>query len=348
MRALSVVVLVFLAVAAVLAVEPISTAPAGQPLALPGVTGGIGFDDLQLSGSGMVLVPGGRTGELFVVDPKSRAVSAIGGFSPTSGPFAGGHGEGITSVADAGGRLYVTDRTSVSLLVVDPVSKAIVARTKLTASPDYVRWVASRREVWVTEPDKDQIEVFSVSAKDGPDAAPVHAALIPIPGGPESLVVDAARGRAFTHLWTGKTLALDIAGRRVAARWDNHCQASRGIALDQTSGRVFAACSEGRVVTLDAVHDGRILGELQTSANGVDIVDYDPARHHLYVPGGKSASLATVAVAPDGSLTELGKSASPASGHCVVSDRQGRAYVCDPPGGRLVVFEDRYPAVAWP
>ena len=164
MRVPGVVVLALLAVAAVLAREPTTVAPTGQPLPLPRVTGGIGFDDLQLSRSGMVLVPGGRTGELFVVDPKSRAVSAIGGFSPTSGQFAGGHGEGITSVSDAGDRLYVTDRTSVSLLVVDPVSKAIVARTKLAASPDYVRWVAPRREVWVTEPDKDQIEVFSIPA----------------------------------------------------------------------------------------------------------------------------------------------------------------------------------------
>jgi len=266
-RALGTVVLVFLAV------EPTPTAPAGKPLALPGVTGGIGFDDLQFSGSGMVLVPGGRTGELFVVDPKTHGISAIGGFSPASGQFAGGHGEGITSVSDAGDRLYVTDRTSLSLLVVDPVSKAIVARTKLAASPDYVRWVAPRREVWVTEPDKDQIEVFSTASLK---EAPVHAALIPIPGGPESLVVDATRGRAYTHLWVGKTLALDLAGRSIAARWDNRCEGSRGIALDEPAGFVFAACTEGRVVTLDAAHDGRIVGNLQTSANGVDIVDYDP------------------------------------------------------------------------
>jgi len=320
--------------------------PAGVPLPLPGVEGGIGFDDLQRSSAtGVVLAPGGRSGKLFAVDPKTRAVSTIDGFSPTSGKFEGGHGEGITSVAEGGGRLYVTDRTSVSLLAVDPATKTIAARTKLAASPDYVRWVAPRREIWVTEPDRDQIEIFAASDSGG---APVHAALIPIPGGPESLAIDAARGRAYTHLWKGRTLAIDLDGRRVAETWDNHCEGSRGIALEESRGWVFAACSDGRLVTLDAAHGGKIAGELKTSANGVDIIDYDPARHHLYVPGGKSATLAIVAVAPDGALTELGKSASPASGHCVVADRQGRAYVCDPPGGRLVVFDDTFPAASWP
>jgi len=53
--------------------------PAGAAPALPGVTGGIGFDDLGLSAAtGLVLVPGGRAGDLFLVDPKTRGVSAIG------------------------------------------------------------------------------------------------------------------------------------------------------------------------------------------------------------------------------------------------------------------------------
>jgi len=119
--------------------------PAGAAPALPGVTGGIGFDDLGLSAAtGLVLVPGGRAGDLFLVDPKTRGVSAIGGFSPTSGKFEGGHGEGITSVSEGDGRLYLTDRTSLSLLVVDPASKKIAARTKLSANPDYVRFVRRR------------------------------------------------------------------------------------------------------------------------------------------------------------------------------------------------------------
>jgi len=331
-----------LLIVSLLSAQPQPASGGASPLMLPGVSGGIGFDDLQLSPTtGSVLVPGGRSGKLFVVDPKTRAVAAVGGFSAATGKFEGGHGEGITSVAEGGGRLYVTDRTSLTLLAVDPVAKTIAARAKLAASPDYVRWVAPRREIWVTEPDADQIEVFTTSSSD---AAPVHAALIPVRGGPESLVVDAERDRAYTHLWKGKTVAVDLAGRRVVETWDNHCEGSRGIALDAAKAFVFAACSDGRVVTLDAAHGGHIVGELKTSSDGVDIVDYDAARRHLYVPGGRSASLAVVGVGAGGSLTELGKSPSPASGHCVVADRQGHAYVCDPPRGQLMVFDDPFAA----
>src|SRR5262249_40852229 len=70
--------------------------PSDQPVAieLPGGSGGIGFDDLQFSSRlGRVLAPGGRTGRLFLIDPKTLAVSFIEGFSPSES-YGGGHGEG--------------------------------------------------------------------------------------------------------------------------------------------------------------------------------------------------------------------------------------------------------------
>ena len=317
----------------------------GQFLELPGGTGGIGFDDLQFSARlGRLLVPGGRTGRLYLVDPKSLAVSSIEGFSPSK-TFGGGHEQGITSVGEGEGLLFVTDRTSLSLLVVDPGSNRITARARLAASPDYVRYVAPTREVWVTEPDKDQIEVFRLAA-DAKEP-PVHAALIPIQNGPESLVVDATRVRAYTHLWEATTLAIDLKTRSVVARWKNLCEGSRGIVLDEGRGFLFAGCSEGRGVTLDVAHDGRILGDLRTGAAGVDIIDYDRTLHHLYLPGGKSATMAILGVGRDGALKELGTAPSPAGGHCVVSDQAGRAYVCDPKAGRLTVVRDSFAPVSW-
>ena len=58
-----------------------SQAPAPIPIALPGGEGGVGLDDLGYSATlNRVLVPGGRTGKLFLVDPSNNAVSAISGF----------------------------------------------------------------------------------------------------------------------------------------------------------------------------------------------------------------------------------------------------------------------------
>jgi hypothetical protein len=322
--------------------------PAGPPsgmVVLPGGSGGIGFDDLQFSRSlDRVLVPGGRTGNLDLVDPRTARVTSISGFS-SSTAYKGGHGEGITSVSEGEGRLYVTDRSTLALCVADATMQKIVSQTKLAASPDYVRYVGPTHEIWVTEPDKDQIEIFRLSA-DG-RTAPGHAALVRVANGPESLVVDATRSRAYTHLWSGTTLALDLKTKAVLARWPNTCQGSRGIALDEKRGFLFVGCSEGKAVVLDVTRDGKVIGNASTGA-GVDIIDYDAALHHLYVPGGRSATLSILGVGAGGTLAELARLPAAAEGHCVVSDQHGRAYVCDPKGGRLLVFKDDFPATAWP
>ena len=54
-----------------------------------------------------------------------------------------------------------------------------MAGAPLAGSPDYVRFVAATNEVWVTEPDKDGIEIFALSnAKPpvpGPQGVPRHS-----------------------------------------------------------------------------------------------------------------------------------------------------------------------------
>src|SRR5947207_1714271 len=111
--------------------------PTRQPaetVSLPGGSGGIGFDDLQFSRSlDLVLVPGGRTGNLDLVHPRTASVTSISGFSTSTG-YKGGHGEGITSVSEGEGKLYVTDRSSRALCVVDATTRKIVARTTPAAA----------------------------------------------------------------------------------------------------------------------------------------------------------------------------------------------------------------------
>src|SRR5258705_13990772 len=102
------------------AATPHGPADAPAAIALPGGEDGVGFDDLRYSRKlGKVLVPGGRTGRLYLVDPTTSSVTSIPGFS-TVKEFAGGHDDGITSVAEGAGLLFVTDRTSLDLSLIDP------------------------------------------------------------------------------------------------------------------------------------------------------------------------------------------------------------------------------------
>src|SRR5260221_14167791 len=170
------------------------------PVPLLGGSGGIGFDALGYSAQlGQVLVPAGRTGNLDLIDPKTLMITAVTGFSAQNG-FGGGHGDGTTSVDAGRGMLFATDRSKMQVNVVDPTTKKIVVSAPVDSAPDYIRYVDVTGELWVTEPDKEQIEVFTLSTDK--TMMPVHTAFIVVKGGPESLVIDNTRGRAYTHLWT--------------------------------------------------------------------------------------------------------------------------------------------------
>jgi hypothetical protein len=321
-----------------------SAAPAGgapsAEIALPEGAPGIGFDDLRYAPElDRVLVPAGRSGRVDLVAPGSNAVTAIGGFS-SAPTFAGGHDFGVTSTDAGAGVLFATDRTTRLLAVIDPASRKIVGSVKLGASPDYVRWVAPTREVWVTEPDSDRIEVFTVPG--GPDPIPVHAATIAVEGGPESLVIDATRGRAYTHLWKGFTKVIDLKSRAIVATWPNGCAGSRGIDLDEKRGLLFAGCSEGKAVVLD-VATGAIRSSL-ANGSGVDVIAYSAGVGHLYLPGASSKTMAFLGVSAKGELSLLGTVPTAAGAHCAAVDASGNVYVCAPDRGKILAFHDAYPS----
>jgi len=330
---------------AVAALPAIAGGAGGAPgvVALPDGDKGIGFDDLRFdAGLGRVLAPAGGTGNLDLVDPRTGAVTPIGGFSRAAGG-GDGHGHGVTSVDGGEGWLFATDRTARALVVIDPRAREIVARVKLAGGPDYVRYVAPRRELWVTEPGDARIEVFTLGPawKDAPPM-PAHAAFIAVRGGPESLVIDGKRGRAYTHRWKRDTLAIGLQSRRIVATWPAGCGAPRGIALDEARGFLLVGCDGGEATVLDVDHAGKPLGGAK-AGRGVDIIAYDGGRRHLYLPGEETATLAILGVSAAGALTVLGTLPTVAGAHCVTTDGAGDAFVCDPARGRLLVIRDPYP-----
>lgn len=302
---------------------------------LPHGAPGIGFDDLRLAPAlDKMLVPAGRSGLLDLVEPGSNGVIEVRGFSE-QGAYSGGHDDGVTSADFGAGTIFAVDRTTRRLSVVDPTSRIIIRSVALAAHPDYVRFVETTDEVWVTEPDAAQLEIFALG---GDGRHPTHAASIALRGGPESLVIDPNRSRAYTHLWHGASVAIDVRARMIVSSWNNGCRSSRGIALDAEQGFLIAACAEGRVTVLD-VRSGRLVSKLE-AGRGVDVIDFDPRTRHVYVPSAGTATMLVAALAPDGRLSGLGHVATVRGAHCAAADRRGNAYVCDPARGRLLVFRD--------
>ncbi len=330
--------LVLALTAAIFLVQSISGAGSlGGAVQLPGGEGGVGLDDLGFARSlGKLLAPAGRTGKLDLIDPQTKTVEMIDGFS-TSAATSGRHGGGTTSADEGGGLIFATDRTALRLDVVDPLQKRIIGYVGLSSSPDYVRAVEPTKEVWVTEPDKERIEVFTLPPVSAP--TPTLREFVSVPGGPESLVVDATRGVAYSNLWKGVTVAVNLVSHKIVSHWENGCIGSRGLALDERRGFLFVGCAEGGGTTLDLNKNGAVVSKLK-AGDGVDIVAFNPRLSHLYLPGGKSASMAVASVSEHGELSLLETIPTAPRAHCVAVDDHSDVWVCDPEHGRLLWFAD--------
>lgn len=303
---------------------------------LPNGAPGIGFDDLRSSSLGLI-VPGGRSGNVYVVRPDGAVDTIIGGFS-TSPKHEGGHGFGATSADEASnGLLLVTDRTTQSLDVVDPKTRAITTTIPLAAGPDYVRFVGSKNEAWVAEPDGSQIEIVSLDSMKSVGA-------IPIENGPESMEADDARHRVYVHRWQKSTLAIDIDKRSIAEEWANGCAASRGLAVDRDRGWVIAGCLEGTMSVLDANDHGRPLGSI-AHGSGFDVIGYSPSLRHVYMVGFTCKCLVMLGLSSKGVPSLLERFDAPGDGSCAVADDRGHAWVCGPDQGVLHRYDDRHPAL---
>jgi hypothetical protein len=313
------------------------------PVALPGGTAGIGFDDMRFSGDlSTLLVPGGRSGDLDFVDPSAEGVTSVPGFS-MSATYTGDSSFGVTSADEGNGIVYATDRTSQMLYFVDPGQKAIVASVGVAATPGYVRYVSPTNEVWITEPDQAQIEIFTLPSSE--KTAPSHAAFISVPGGPQSLEIDATLGAdgggsgvAYTQTATN-TVAIDVLTRTVTGQWTNGCMMSEGLAVDPTNGWVMSACAEGKVFVLNT--QGTTLGSVSVLA-GVGQVTYDPQRQRLYVPSAMSSAIGVVSLGNNGIPQLLGSVSTAGCGGCAVTAGGGAVYVCAPSQGDLLFVHDPF------
>jgi DNA-binding beta-propeller fold protein YncE len=315
-----------------------------QVIGLPGTTGPIYFDDMVYDAKlGKVLIPANETGKLVLIDPSTRKVQDIAGFTPQKN--ASGQMEGITSITTGRDVLFTTNRGALSLSVIDPTSGSIISSTAVMSIPDYVRYISATGEVWVTESAMGQIEVFSLPA--GKNTAPVHSGVIPVPDGPESLVIDKLNGLAYTNRpGKGLTEVINVFTHNIVKEWGNGCSQARGLALDEKNGFLFVACQEGKIVILDTNNGGAQLTS-QTFGGDLNLISYNPSLQHLYLPSSASALLVIFKVAKtvngsqiNATLSELGTADTALGSGCVISDDHNNIWVCDPNHGQVLLIRD--------
>lgn len=318
-----------------------SSLPARSDVALPDGEAGVGLDDLQYSALlDRVIVPAGRAGYVGLVDPQTEEVEKLGDFSQ-SATYEGGHDFGTTSAIEVDGLIYAVDRTTMELHQLDPADGTHLAAIPLGAAPDYVRYVQSTRELWVTQPASGRFQIFTLGDEELPSMT--DTATMAIAGGPESFVLNEAGTVGYTNTFLGSTLRIDVASREVTDTWDNTCNLSLGIALDEGGQRIFVGCTEGKAVVLDLADAGAVVSTLAVGT-GVDIISFSPELDHLYLNGSSMGQLTIAAVSDAGELSEqvVLETAPSTNSSCVLGDPYGNVWVCNANAGELFRITDTY------
>jgi DNA-binding beta-propeller fold protein YncE len=340
LRPVAVLGLGLLIVTAAVAAATSKPAPASSevtPVALPGAPAdGVWLDYLAIDrGRHRVWVPAGGTGNAVVIDTKTQEIRTLKHF-PTKEVERRGQKRlvGLSSATIGDGVVYVGNRADFSVCAVDARSLERRGCVTLPGSPDGLAFVAHTKEVWVTTPREQTIVVLDVSAP----ASPKVAASFKLEGDPEGYAVDDGRGVFYTNLEDkDRTLRIDVATRRVTATWMPACgeDGPKGLAIEPNGQLLMVACAE-HVEVLDAGKDGAILSKLDTG-DGVDNIDYLPAKRALYAAAGRAGTLTIAHLDTKGALqrTEAIPTAEGAR-NAVVSD-DGVAYVADGPAGKILV-----------
>lgn len=303
---------------------------------IPGTDGGVSFNDLTYSPKlDRVIVPAGATGRTVLIDPQTGTATAIGILAQDS-DFKGGRFDGVTSADEGEGILFMMDRATRVLSAWDISKNEMIASTPLASNPDFIRYSPPTKEVWVTEPDMERIEIISFF-----DGTLEHSGFIGIPGGLDNLIIDQKRERAYTQLWQQVTVVMDLKSREVIAHWPNTCAGSHGLELDEARGFLFTGCRDGKLSVLDADQGGKILGSIQTAGPEVDVIGYNAGRSHVYLAAGQSAKISIVKISDKG-VPWLAGEKNVANGSCVTNDGKDGIWVCDPSGGNIHYFKDNF------
>jgi hypothetical protein len=277
-----------------------------------------------------------NAGSLDVLDIASGAITKVEGFKTVEKDSKGKKRVfGPSSAAVGDGVVYVGNRATNEVCVVDTKSLKRGSCVTLPTPIDALAYVASAKEVWVTTPSDSSLTVLDAVKP----ATLKKKLIIKTPGETECSAVDDAHGVFFTNLEDkGSTLVIGIKDHKIRSTWNAACSSDgpRGVASDPDRGFIFVACTD-HVQVLDAAHDGALLGKIDTGA-GVDNIDYLPSSGNLIVGAGKAAKISVLHIDDHGTPTLVATGNTAAGSRNAVADANGNVYLPDPANGAILVL----------
>jgi hypothetical protein len=243
-------------------------------------------------------IPTGPSPRSMVLDPTSGLLFVVGSQQTAAGNAPAGSARNAAtqrarSPSESSSRTMSPGGAASSVTVIDVERKAQLAQIVLPGSLGFAQGDGNGR-VYITVSDRNQILRFDATAI----GSAVHRF---IDAQQASKTVKAATAQSSRDSSTEKPPVLDWTGGANAnppsdayptrIRLDSNCEQPRALAMDTAHERLFAACSNLRMLVLNAA-DGQTVSILPIGP-GADAIGYDPDRGLIFTANGGS----------DGSLT---------------------------------------------
>jgi DNA-binding beta-propeller fold protein YncE len=205
-----------------------------------------------------------------VVDVKTDSV--IGDIPNTPGAH------GVALAPDLG-RGFTSDGRDSTVTVFDLKTFAVLARLKLAArNPDAIEYDPVSKRVFVFNGGNDNATAIDAGADS-------IVGSVPLGGRPEFAAAD-GKGRMYVNLEDSSAIvAFDTRTLEVLNRWPlSPGEEPSGLAMDRMQRRLFAGCSNQKLVVLDA-DNGHVVSTLPIG-QGVDGVAFDARRRLIFSSNG--------------------------------------------------------------
>jgi hypothetical protein len=245
--------------------------------------GGDGFWDLLTYDSG--------TNRVFIAhNAVIVAVDVATGKQVGTVPANGAHGIAVIPEQHLG---FSTNGQAGTVTVFDTQSLKPKADIKAGDGPDAIVYDDHSKRVIVGNGRSKDLTII--------DPASLKAeATVPLNGKPELAAADKAN--VYVNLEdTSEIAVVDAKTWKVTQRWKlEGCEEPTGLAIDESSARLFAACGNKQMAAIDT-KTGKVVGTAPTGA-GTDGAGFDPGLKVAFAPNGRDGTLTVVRQGQNGKL----------------------------------------------
>jgi len=216
-------------------------------------------------------------GDLEVIDLDSqKPVARISGMKRI-------HGIAVATDLNRG---FVSDGGSNVVVVFDAKSRAELQRVKTGTNPDGIVYDAPSKRVFAFNGGSQDATVIDASNGN-------VVGTIVLSGKPEFPVSD-GKGNVYVNIEDkSEIVKINPQVMQVVKRWSlAPCEEPTGLAMDTTRDRLFAVCSNQKMVTVDA-NSGKVVATVPIG-KGSDAVAFDAERKLIFSSNGQDGTLTII------------------------------------------------------